>query len=49
MWLCKKAEENPDPETTPAPPAEEPPPSQNLTRETVQNLVTQYLRDGEAH
>ena len=45
--LAKRAEENPDAVSTPAPPAEEPPPSQNLTRETVHNLVTQYLRDAE--
>ena len=47
--LTAQAEENPDAVPTPAPPAEEPPASQNLTRETVQNLVEQYLRDGEGN
>jgi hypothetical protein len=45
--LAQQAEENPDAVPTPMPPAEEPPASQNLTRETVQNLVEQYLRDAE--
>ena len=45
--LVQQAEENPDMVPTPAPPAEEPPASQNLTRETVQKLVEDYLRDGE--
>ena len=45
--LAQQAEEDPEAFATPAPPAEEPPTSQNLTRETVQNLVTEYLRDGE--
>jgi peptidoglycan hydrolase-like protein with peptidoglycan-binding domain len=46
-WFAKKSEEKPDLEPTPPPPAEEPSPSQNLSPETVQALVAQYLRDGE--
>ena len=45
--LAKQAAENPDAVSTPAPPAEEPPPSQNLSRERVQALVEGYLRDAE--
>jgi hypothetical protein len=45
--LAQQAEENPDLVPTPAPPAEEPPASQNLTRERVQRLVEDYLRDSE--
>jgi hypothetical protein len=45
--LAQQAEENPDLVPTPAPPAEEPPASQNLPRERVQQLVEDYLRDGE--
>ena len=45
--LAKQAEENPDAITTPAPPAEEPPPSQNVTPERINTLVQEYLRDAE--
>ena len=45
--LAQQAEEDPDSFATPAPPAEEPPASQNIPRERVQQLVEQYLRDGE--
>jgi hypothetical protein len=42
-----QADEDPDAFATPAPPAEEPPASQNIPRERVQQLVEQYLRDSE--
>jgi hypothetical protein len=45
--LAQQAEQNPDAFATPAPPAEEPPPSQDLTREIVQEFVVEYLRDAE--
>ena len=45
--LAKQAEENPDAITTPAPPAEEPPPSQDITPERINTLVQEYLRDAE--
>jgi hypothetical protein len=45
--LAEQAEEDPDAFPTPAPPAEEPPASQNIPRERVQQLVEQYLRDSE--
>jgi hypothetical protein len=45
--LAKQAEENVDAIQTPAPPAEEPPPSQNITPAQVNALVEEYLRDAE--
>ena len=47
LLLAKQAEENPDAIATPAPPAEEPPPSQNITPERINALVNQYLDDAE--
>lgn len=46
--LEQQAEENPDLAPTPAPPAESPPPSQDLSPERIRQFVEQYLRDGEA-
>jgi uncharacterized protein (DUF3820 family) len=45
--LVRQAEENPDAITNPAPPAEEPPPSQNVTPDRINSLVQEYLRDAE--
>lgn len=47
--LAKEAEENLDAAPTPAPvpPAEAPPPSQNLTPDRVTKLVEQYLHDAQ--
>lgn len=49
--LAKQAEENLDAVSTPAPapPAEEPPPAQNLTPDRINGFVEQYLRDGESN
>jgi len=45
--LEKQAEENLDIPPTPAPPAEQPPPSQDLSPERVTKYVEQYLHDAE--
>ena len=45
--LQKLAEDQPDLIPTPAPPAESPPPSQDINPARVTRLVEQYLRDGE--
>lgn len=45
--LERAAEQNPDLVPTPPPPAESPPPSQNLTPDRVNKFVEDYLRDGE--
>ena len=45
--LERDAEQNVDATPTPVPPAEEPPPSQDLTPQRVTQLVEQYLRDAE--
>jgi peptidoglycan hydrolase-like protein with peptidoglycan-binding domain len=47
--LQTQAEENPDLVPTPAPPAESPAPSQNLSPERVGKLVEEYLRDAEGN
>ncbi len=45
--LEQQAEENPDQIPFPLPPAEAPPPSQDLSPERIQDLVERYLRDAE--
>jgi peptidoglycan hydrolase-like protein with peptidoglycan-binding domain len=45
--LEKQAELNPDPSPSPVPPAESPPPSQDLTPDRVKKFVEDYLRDAE--
>lgn len=45
--LEQQAEQNVDLPPSPAPPAEQPPPSQDLTPDRVTKFVEQYLRDGE--
>jgi hypothetical protein len=47
LALEKQGEQNLDLSPTPAPPAESPPPSQNLTRERVSKFVEDYLRDAQ--
>jgi len=46
--LEQQAETNPDLVPTPAPPAESPPPSQDLRPERIQQFVEEYLRDAES-
>ncbi len=45
--LEKQAETNLDAIASPAPPAEQPPPSQNIKPEQITRLVEQYLQEGE--
>jgi hypothetical protein len=45
--LEKQGEENPDLVPTPAPPAEPPAPSQDITPDRIARLVENYLRDSE--
>jgi hypothetical protein len=45
--LLRAAEQNVD--ASPSPPAEEPPPAQNLTPDRVTRFTEQYLRDGEGN
>lgn len=47
LALQREAEEKPDLTPSPAPPAESPPPGQDLTPEQVTKFVQDYLRDGE--
>ncbi|MDQ6622685.1 MAG: peptidoglycan-binding protein [Verrucomicrobiota bacterium] len=45
--LEKEAEQNPDAQPSPFPPAEAPPPNQNITPARINEFVQQYLRDSE--
>lgn len=47
LALQREAEEQPDLTPTPPPPAESPPPGQDLTPERVNQFVADYLRVGE--
>ena len=47
LALQREAEEKPDLSPTPPPPAESPPPGQDITPERVNKLVQDYLRDAE--
>jgi hypothetical protein len=47
LALQREAEEGPDLTPSPAPPAESPPPGQDLTPDRVNQFVQQYLRDAE--
>ena len=48
LALQREAEEKPDLTPSPPPPAESPPPGQDLTPERVTKFVQDYLRDGES-
>ena len=48
LALQREAEEKPDMTASPAPPAESPPPAQDLTPERVNKFVQDYLRDAES-
>jgi peptidoglycan hydrolase-like protein with peptidoglycan-binding domain len=47
LALQREAEEKPDLTPSPPPPAESPPPNQDLNPERVNKFVQDYLRDGE--
>jgi hypothetical protein len=47
LALQRDAEDKPDLASTPVPPAESPPPNQDLAPEKVNKFVEDYLRDGE--